>query len=218
MRLKSLYRVDSVPLLLRPFFHLYGNVVGAIIYLYIRLVHLTSRIEISGEPPGGNYLFCIWHYAWTGYFCLLRDHRRDVWMNHPLWYMIHIWRLAKFLAVREQIPGSTGHDGRLAAEKLIEALRRGGSTVMAPDGPAGPPKVMKSGALHIAAKSGVPIVAIRIESTLKITSKRWDKKEIPLPFGTIRARYSEPLVIDPNALDSEAEKARVTDRITEQLS
>ena len=66
---------------------------------------------------------------------------------------------------------------------------------MAVDGPGGPPRVLKRGALDMALASGRPIVAIRFEYERAIRTREWDRKWLPLPGSRIHIRESEPLFV-----------------------
>ena len=68
---------------------------------------------------------------------------------------------------------------------------------MAPDGPAGPARVLKKGVLHVSAQAGVPIVPVRIRCSRSVTLRSWDRKIIPLPFATISVHFSAPIRVDP---------------------
>jgi len=81
-------------------------------------------------------------------------------MQHPTWYMKVFHVLLRLVGVDKIILGSTGYSGREAADQLVEYLRRGYSTFLMPDGPAGLPFALKKGILHISMQSEVPIVAI----------------------------------------------------------
>ena len=79
--------------------------------------------------------------------------------------------------------GSSGHQGREAADELVKFLKDGYSTQFTPDGPGGPPQKAHNGVLHIAVQSQIPIISVVIqcENRLKLNFT-WDQKQIPLPF------------------------------------
>lgn len=128
------------------------------------------------------------------------------WINHPAWYMKPVHLLAGFYGVT-MVLGSTGHEGKKAADELEVRLLKGHSTWMFPDGPNGPPEVLKRGVLHIAMHTGVPIVPVRIEARYALVMGwTWDKKRFPLPFSRISVRYGKPIVVTlENIVASERE-------------
>jgi lysophospholipid acyltransferase (LPLAT)-like uncharacterized protein len=112
---------------------------------------------------------------------------------------IHV--LLRLIGVERIILGSTGHSGREAAEQVIEYLRQGYSTVLIPDGPHGPPFVLKKGILHMSLQSSVPIVAMQFSASKFFELKTWDRKKLPYPFSTIRMKIGKPIQITSNNLD-----------------
>jgi lysophospholipid acyltransferase (LPLAT)-like uncharacterized protein len=110
--------------------------------------------------------------------------------------MRHILVILWWLGVREYVLGSTGDGGREAAIRLVEELKRGKSTVVSPDGPYGPSKQLKKGALHLAKQSGAPLVAIEFQlSHVWKIPWTWEGKQYPRPFSTARVIFHEPVYV-----------------------
>ena len=81
------------------------------------------------------------------------------------------------------IRGSSSKGGKDALEQIINEISNGNSVVITPDGPGGPARGIKNGALIISNRTGYPIIPVKINfSRKKILNKSWDKFEIPLPF------------------------------------
>ena len=116
---------------------------------------------------------------------------------------IHV--LLSCIAIQKIIFGSSGHGGKDAADKLVSYLKEGYSTVINPDGPAGPEKVLKKGVLYVAQASGVPVVPLKINVGWALNLPTWDHKKIPLPFTTIEVIYEKPILVTEENLES-AEK------------
>lgn len=190
------YRMDNVPPRWRPAFLAYGYGVGVLLYLYTALLHLSSTIEFEGTEHlsrDENHIFGLWHqFAWP-YAVVFRAHRQHVWLIHPYWYMKPLHVLLRLLGVQRLILGSTGNSGRAAADELLGYLRAGASTGLAPDGPRGPARELRMGILHLSARSGVPIIPLRIRCSRSFQLRSWDEKIIPLPFGKISVRYGQPI-------------------------
>lgn len=205
------YRVDTIPWILKPFLLIYGYVLGILFFLAAALLHGLCRVRFEGlEPLGGrpNFIFCMWHDNIFPYFTtFLRHDRPHRWMNHPVWYMKPIHVAIGLIGVKGLILGSTGNDGQEAAARLVGFLKEGASTLMMPDGPSGPPKILKKGVLHMALQSGVPIVPLRIITPRQIVLKRtWEGKRIPLPFSMIRVIYGEPISVTTDNFEDAAER------------
>lgn len=120
--------------------------------------------------------------------------------------------LLRMMGVKKIILGSTGHSGREAADQLVEYLKRGYSTVLFPDGPNGPPFVLKKGILHMSAQSGVPIVAVKFSASKFFEFETWDRKKLSYPLSTVRMTITTPIQITSDNLDE------IHNRITAALS
>jgi lysophospholipid acyltransferase (LPLAT)-like uncharacterized protein len=70
------------------------------------------------------------------------------------------------------------------------------SIIVTPDGPFGPRRVAKPGALIVARESGLAIRpwAFEIRPAIRLAS-RWDHHLLPLPFCRIRVRLGDPIRI-----------------------
>lgn len=210
------YRVDTVPFFLRPFFYLYGYGFGLLLYVFCAVQRLTINVQVEGRDnlaAGFNYIFCHWHES-TGLSLqcsiphlpsFLRD-RPQVWMQHPAWHMKPIHVLLRLIGVKRIILGSSGHDGRKAANELVGYLQSGCSTVLLPDGPSGPPKVLKKGILHIAYQSRVAIVPMRLTASRFLIIKTWDRKRIPVPFSRVRIYIGRPITVSERTLNHAEQK------------
>jgi lysophospholipid acyltransferase (LPLAT)-like uncharacterized protein len=96
------------------------------------------------------------------------------------------------------VRGSTNRGG-LAA--LRELLRNGRHTNLAitPDGPRGPRRRLAPGAIFVASRLGLPLVAMGFGYDRPWRVRRaWDRFAIPRPFSRARAVTSPPLHIPPD--------------------
>ncbi len=199
----SRYRVDKVPIIIRPQFYLYGYGLGLFLFFFILILRMTIKVNIVGREKlskHSNHIFALWHsYDPMGFtsaiplISAVLDHAPQVWMQHPVWYMKPIHVLLRLMGVKKIILGSTGHSGRDAADLLVEYLQRGYSTVINPDGPNGPAYVLKKGILHLSLKSDVPVVPLRFSSSSYLEFKTWDRKKFPCPLSTIEMEILNPV-------------------------
>jgi lysophospholipid acyltransferase (LPLAT)-like uncharacterized protein len=167
----SRYRVDKVPIIIRPQFYLYGYGLGLLLFFYLLILRLTTKVKIVGREKltkNPNHIFALWHSfvpvgltTATPIIHTALDRAPQAWMQHPLWYMKPIHVLLRLMGVKKIVLGSTGHSGRDAAELLVDYLRLGYSTTINPDGPDGPAFVLKKGIFYLALESKVPIVPLR---------------------------------------------------------
>jgi lysophospholipid acyltransferase (LPLAT)-like uncharacterized protein len=96
--------------------------------------------------------------------------------------------LERSLRYREVIRGSTSKGGRRALAEMMEVLERR-TLLITPDGPRGPARHAKPGALIAAARSERPLIVAGWTCRSSIKLKSWDNMEIPLPFAQIDFRY-----------------------------
>jgi lysophospholipid acyltransferase (LPLAT)-like uncharacterized protein len=193
------YTVSNVPLLLKPLFWLYGYSVAVLIYLVFCFIRITVRIEYKNKEllnDGENYIFSLWHENLIGLFVVYTTLNRDfVWLNHPGWHMkpVHInlgWMGTSKLAL-----GSSGNSGKEALALVIQWLKEGHSTVINPDGPGGPVRVLKDGVLNMSIATGVAVVPFKVTSTRAFTLSTWDRKRVPAPFSKVTVEYGEPMAV-----------------------
>jgi lysophospholipid acyltransferase (LPLAT)-like uncharacterized protein len=193
------YRVDTVPWLVRPLYLAGAWLCGALIYLYFVICRATSRISIDG--PGNHDLsqhaiFCVWHQNWWAYSVVFVRHRSPhATFSHPAAYMKPIHTAFRLMGVKPLLLGSSGAEGRQAADEIARLVQQGSSTTVSPDGPYGPPKRLKKGVLHMSLKSGVPIVPLTIVPSHYIVWPSWDCKKFPLPFAHIRVTVHRPIAV-----------------------
>ena len=93
----------------------------------------------------------------------------------------------------EVVYGSSGNSGQKALEKVVAKLKEGYATSLNPDGPKGPPKMVKKGIVIMSLESGAPIQPIHFSCSHFVHFPSWDKKIIPLPLSKITVEYGNPL-------------------------
>ncbi|HHH20239.1 MAG TPA: DUF374 domain-containing protein [Campylobacterales bacterium] len=95
--------------------------------------------------------------------------------------------VAKVLAFFRIAPlrGSSNKGARSVLINALRALKEGHSVLLTPDGPRGPRYTMSDGAVALAMKSGLPIVAINYQTTSYWQFSSWDKFVVPKPFARL---------------------------------
>jgi len=179
---------------------LLGRALGA----YLRLCAATARV--SGPPVSqAQCVFAIWHesnlVAATAAWRLRKERRivsfstrgfRGIVMNAMLRSL-----QSGVVTLPDEGRSTRAEAGRLSLE-LARIGKAGHTVVVSCDGPFGPYRVAKPGALLVARESGVPIQpwAIAIRPTLRLT-RRWDRHLVPLPFARMRVEEGEPIRVGP---------------------
>jgi lysophospholipid acyltransferase (LPLAT)-like uncharacterized protein len=165
----------------------------AIVLLY-RLTLRVERKGLSHLASHPNRIYVFWHENLPMYFHThLRITEPQIWMQHPALFMTPVHTMIQLMGVRHLAFGSSGNDGKHALQQVITGLKSGLSTVITPDGPRGPVKQLKPGALIMAAQTGVPIIPMTFIPSASWTMPTWDKKLWPKPFSRITITYHAPI-------------------------
>ncbi|OIQ19706.1 MAG: hypothetical protein BM556_04270 [Bacteriovorax sp. MedPE-SWde] len=193
-----------------------------LISLLVRLIKFSNRIVIHGEEnlrkaeqmvEGKNYALAVWHQNLV--CCILTAKKPMVSMTSRSKDGEIAARTAQKLGI---IPtrGSSSRGGRAALQQMIDLIRKTNYiTGLTVDGPRGPAKFPKAGVISIAHHCKIPLVPyIAISSRRYTFNKSWDKFRMPLPFGTIRHYYGEPIMIE--GLDEHSLKKYTQHIISEQ--
>lgn len=178
---------------MRPLAHLAGRLMAA----YARLVAATCRV--SGPVTREQVVLAMWHEynlaATVAAWKLRRDLRHVSFSTRTLRGEVMNAMLGALNAGSVPLPpeGDRAAAAVLARE-LARIGRSGASLVVSPDGPLGPYRVAKPGALIVARESGLPIQAWAVEGWPAIRLRwRWDRQIVPLPFCRLRVGAGEPL-------------------------
>ena len=159
--------------------------------VYVRLVAATCRVH-GPTVNQEQVVLAFWHeYNLAAAIAAhrLRRHRYHVSFSTQTFRgEVMSTMLADLDSGSVQLPaeGKRSEAARLSLE-LARIGREGASPVVSPDGPSGPYRRAKPGALIVAREAGVPLqpwaVAIRPPWRLR---NRWDRHLLPLPFCRLR--------------------------------
>ena len=178
-----------------------AGLAGRLLAAYLALVARTARI---GPFSREQVVLAFWHEYNLAVFAAAAARRGD--LPHASFstrtargvVIDTVFRsLARAPGLVEVLP-LPGESERAAALVLARRLgdlgRTGFSLVVTPDGPWGPYRVAKPGALILARQSGLPILplAVRARPAFRLGG-RWDRQLVPLPFSAITVLAGEPL-------------------------
>ncbi len=102
--------------------------------------------------------------------------------------------------------GSSSHSIIRAWGEMRAELKRGGEVIIVPDGPRGPRRKMKPGALKLAQETGAYLIPFTFTSSRKKSLDSWDRFLIPKPFSRIVVIYGEPFSVKSDLSDEEFER------------
>jgi lysophospholipid acyltransferase (LPLAT)-like uncharacterized protein len=173
------------------------------------------RVEVLGEErwhavevAAGPYVLLCWHDA----LLPVMWHHRD----RGIAALISEARDGQYLAAFAAslgyglIRGSSTRGGRQALLGAIRALRKGTPVGITPDGPRGPPRIAKPGAITAASKGEALIVPVHAESRPAWRARSWDGFLVPPPFARVRVAYGDPFGVAAGSLAERAALKRAT--------
>ena len=154
---------------------------------------------VDGHRP---FIFLLWHEALLP---LLWQHRRQ-----QVAIVVSEAREGRYLADYAQrigyhlVPGSSTRGGARALLGAIRALDDGCTIAITPDGPRGPRRDVKPGAVRAAQRAGVMILPLHAVTRSAWRLGSWDRMMVPKPFARIDLGYGEPFAVPPGADGLEA--------------
>lgn len=153
----------------------------------------TWRFKITGKLPEAPAIVVFWHGKMMPGWYLFRKKNpyavvslsRD---GQILSDLLEYWGF-------KLIRGSSSRGGKEVLAKLTETAKYN-LICITPDGPQGPPREFKAGAVIASHRSGAPLYLCSIDiRSKKVFDKAWDKFELPLPFSKIIINISGPVSI-----------------------
>ena len=157
----------------------------------------TVSFRIEGEESflrfrreGRPVIFVFWHgqllplvhqHRRTGAVVLVSEHVDGE-------YITRVIERNGFGTVR----GSSTRGGIRGLKGLIRAARAGRDLALTPDGPHGPARSFKPGALLAAQFTGLPVIPVAAAASADLHFDSWDRFEIPRPLSVVRITYGAP--------------------------
>ena len=166
-------------------------------------VRLVDREVLESALSDGATVICLWHGEQAP---LLHAHG-----HRNIWGMASKSADGELLArIIERlgygvIRGSSSTGALGALRDSIRAIMAGCSPALAVDGPRGPRHIPHHGAMHLAARTGRPVVYMVSRASFSVQLKTWDRFLVPLPGARVTIGYGrmEP----PGKAKQEVERA-----------
>ena len=184
----------------------------------IHLLGLTLRIKAEGraelgprgkqeEPP----LWSLWHETILMSVWYHRDQDVHVMISASRdgELISTIGKFFGYTAVR----GSSSRGGQEATREMVDFLKAGKRCAITPDGPRGPRREMKPGAVNIARMTGCLVVPFGFTAERCWRLKSWDGFIIPKPFSRAVFVYGEPILIPKSGGDDK----KFTEQIQKEM-
>jgi lysophospholipid acyltransferase (LPLAT)-like uncharacterized protein len=93
------------------------------------------------------------------------------------------------------VRGSSTRGGANGLLGLTRALGRGETVALTPDGPRGPARIAKPGAITAAQQTGAFILPMAAAASAAWHTGSWDRFLVPRPFSTVRIVYEPPFTV-----------------------
>jgi len=204
--------------------HILLNIVLPVCALLLRIIFLTCRLtkiegkemeEAALEKSGGRAVYPVWHQRGTYHTHILKSRRLTVMVSQSR-DGEYASRLLNLLGART-LRGSSTRGGLSALYQATKMIKAGINSGMVVDGPKGPPRVAKLGAVILARNAQVPIIPVAWGVDRCWILNTWDRLIIPKPFSRTTYRYMEPIWVPRSAKGEELEKYRklFEDRLNE---
>ena len=188
---------------------------------YVRLVAATCR-PIGPAVTPDQVVLAFWHeYNLAAATAAWRLRRQ----RHHISFSTQTTRgevmTAMLVALGSGSVALPAEGRRAEAARLSLTLarlgREGASPVVSPDGPVGPYRRAKPGALIVARESGLPVQPWAVVATPAIRlTRRWDRHVVPLPFCRLRVVEGSRIAVAagdrlrPKLLELQAELDRAS--------
>jgi lysophospholipid acyltransferase (LPLAT)-like uncharacterized protein len=95
--------------------------------------------------------------------------------------------------------GSSSRGAVGALVEMVRLIRQGRPAGFTIDGPRGPRRVAKMGAVLLAKKSGAPILPFAVNPDHYYAAPTWDRLQVPYPFTRARVLIAPPIRVPADA-------------------
>jgi hypothetical protein len=197
--------------------------IAAIATPLIALLGLTLRLRTEGREhldavtaSGRPYIVGFWHGRILPMMLFFRDRGIIVITSENFdgeWIARIIARFGYGTA-----RGSSSRHARAATLRMVRDIRAGRPTAFTLDGPRGPARVAKPGAIWLAGATGAPVLPCHVETERSWELRSWDRTQIPKPFSHVHLVVGRPIEV-PRGLDDEgqAQACRDLEAVLEDL-
>lgn len=191
-----------------------AKLLGILAANLLRLIRLTLRWEATGLEVDGRHwingdacILVFWHSDQLFMPWVVKTPGRQK-QIHALISLHNDGRIAaagmEALGIAV-IGGSSSKGGARALIAMKNILAQGEHVGITPDGPTGPARVAKVGAVKLASISGAKLFPVTIIAENAWVFKSWDKMFLPKPFSKVRVICQLPYSVPPGLTDEQLE-------------
>jgi lysophospholipid acyltransferase (LPLAT)-like uncharacterized protein len=199
---------------LTPLHWLLVRIVGVVLFLYVRVVAITSRLFTSGDLRWPDLpapsVIALWHRDAPSLIVAFAKRRPS---SHCTIMIAsdprgdYLTMLCKILGL-QVVRGASEEHGWEALLQLGPELVAGACVIVTADG-GGPARVAKWGAVALASAAKVPLIPLFADCHPAVEERhKWDSARNPVPFGALKVVTGSPCVIETLSDPSSLEEAR----------
>jgi lysophospholipid acyltransferase (LPLAT)-like uncharacterized protein len=179
-------------------------------YALINLIGCTIKFEVKG---------------WENHEQILRDGHLPIYVfwHERIFLTTYWWRKRRIVVLTSKsfdgeyiarfiqrfgygaVRGSSTRGGVGAIVEMVRLMRNGCTTAFTIDGPKGPPRLVKPGAVLLAKKSGHPICPVTMALERRWIAPTWDSFQVPKPFSRACVFVAPPIYVPADADEAELE-------------
>lgn len=202
-----------------PLRRLVHAVTAPIVVGLVRLLWWTYRFEIRGDAElrelaaeGRPMVLAFWH---GDLFMMPWYLSRLTVLGVGVTYLVspsidgeYAVRLLDVIGGRT-VRGSATRSGTKAIRGLYRVIvKQQGSPVVTADGPKGPRRRCKKGAVVLGQLTGAEIVPLAAAPRRAVHLRTWDRMPVPLPFTRVAIEVGRPIGVPKNLTEAEVEGTR----------
>lgn len=171
----------------------------------VRALGSTWRIELEGDrfpdprPGALTCIYCFWHQDLLMPLYIFRRTRVTVMTSQH-----RDGQISKAVMESlgfETVSGSSTRGGAAALRAFLRLSKSKRQMCIPPDGPRGPARVAKHGAVYLSSRAGVPIIPAAAVATRAWRLGSWDRMIVPKPFSRVVMRLGPSILVPRDAND-----------------
>jgi lysophospholipid acyltransferase (LPLAT)-like uncharacterized protein len=200
----------------RPEPNLPAEAWGRLIAGYGRWITRQAQVVLEGELPAGAFIAVSWHCTnllVMGVHAEKRPHPYRAFVPPGLLGQVMRGSLKAYGMEPIALPPDGCGNPVAGLKEMARALKDGWAAGIALDGPHGPARTLRPGALWLARLSGRPLIVIGAAARPAVRAPWWDRHLIALPHAKIALVYGEPIMIERSCEISPALCSLVTDSL-----
>jgi lysophospholipid acyltransferase (LPLAT)-like uncharacterized protein len=173
------------------------EILGKIAVSLLNFVSKTWRYKVTSDLPTSPSIIIFWHESLLASWKFLSKFKPIAVVSPSKDGELLTKLLAKWGC--KFIRGSSDKQSKQVLQNIQEMALNNIVTIT-PDGPRGPKRKLKAGAVVASFRTQVPIQYLTVKVSRKYFFKKsWDNFQIPMPFSKIFINLSTPILINANS-------------------